>query len=75
MRRAQARSRCIGMLVLALSLTACPGGSGIRTCEVTDEGSAGEPRADYNPENTFAPGDVYRTDGPCAPGDIDQGVP
>jgi hypothetical protein len=60
---------------LAMSLTACPGsGTGIRTCEVTVEGSAGEPRAEYNPEATFAPGDVYRTDGPCAPGDVDQGV-
>lgn len=42
-----------------------PGKGTLRVCEVAPEGSAGERRSTYT-EDTFAPGDRYRSTSPCS---------
>ncbi len=61
------------LVVAALTLGPCKSGTGgLHICQVTKDGSVGEPLGGPD-TGTRQVGGTYRTDGPCAPGDVDLG--
>ena len=61
----------VAFVVVLLTLGPCKSGTGgFHICQVTKDGSAGGP-LDGPQSGTRQVGGTYRTDGPCAPGDVD----